>query len=51
VNVSFAKRKRRPKPDAAVGHEPDATPLLHSAGPTATGGGACNEPLDGFIES
>jgi len=49
-NVAFAKRKRRPKPDAAAGHKPDATPLLHSAGPTATGGGARNEPLDDLYE-
>ena len=33
-NVVFAKRKRWPKPDAAAGNEPDATLLLHSAGPT-----------------
>jgi len=49
-DVAFAKRKRRSKPDAAAGHEPDGTPLLHSAGPTATGGEARNELLDGLIE-
>jgi len=49
-DVAFAKRKRRPKPDAAAGHEPDDTLLLHSAGPTATGGEARIESLDGPFE-